>query len=142
MRPLPDPKQHLDEHMQRAARKYVDGLRQAGLEPTPTLTRAVAERAGQEAFASYVREAHAIRDQNIALILQDHDRRQQQFRREGARLRLKVCPFLALWFGLLAWFNVTQHHIVLGIICAIGALAFLAMLVFGAIFDRSRARST
>ena len=65
MRDYPDPKHYLDTHIQRSAERYVDGLQRAGLEPNAKLTRAMYERALQEASDGYIQEAKAVRDHNI-----------------------------------------------------------------------------
>lgn len=139
MRKHEDPQQHLDRHMERAARQYVDGLQRAGIKPTHKLTKAVAERAAREARASYIQDATDVRDHNIAAIVRNHHRRMNQIKRSGALLRLWTCPTIALLFGLLAWYNFTRgDDVTVGIICAVGGLAFLLMLLLGAIFDRPR----
>ncbi len=130
------PHQHLTRHMERAAAQFVDGLQWTGLEPNERLTRAVAERTIREARASYVREATDSRDQHIQEIISDHTRRMNAIKRSGARLRLITCPPIALFFGLLAWYSFSQGGFVLDVCYVVGALAFLAMLFLGAIFDR------
>lgn len=135
----PDPMQHLERHLQRSAEKYLHGLEQAGLQPTPILTRAIAERAYNEAKASYIQEATQTRNHNIAGILEDHHKRMNAIKKESASLRLKMCPPIILVFSALAWYCLSHANgLAMGIVYAAGALAFLAMLVLGAIFDRPR----
>ncbi len=137
MQEFPDPTSHLERHMEQAAEKYVDGLEKAGLEPNPTLTRAMAERALLDAQVDYIHEATATRDHNIALIVNNHKRRMKQIKREGASLRIKTCPPIILLFGLMAWYSLIHAGgIVTGILFIVGALAFLAMLILGPFFDR------
>jgi cadmium resistance protein CadD (predicted permease) len=45
--------QFIDAHITASARKYVDGMRQAGLPRTPILTKAMAVRAVRDAHAAY-----------------------------------------------------------------------------------------
>jgi hypothetical protein len=132
----PDPDRHFEEHIQRSAEHYVEGLQQAGLEANPTLTRAMAERARAEAEQSYMQEAQATRDHNISQVMSNYHKRNNQIKRESARLRLWACPPIAILFGLMAWYSFSQYSIFLGILYVVGALAFLAMLILGAIFDR------
>jgi hypothetical protein len=140
-RRYPDPQQHFEQHMQSAAQRYVDGLNRAGLPPSERLTRAVARRAWHHARESYIQEAQAVRDHNISVIMQDHNRRMNEIKLRGHRIRLWTCPPIALVFGVLAWYNFQSHlpdGFTVGIICAVFALAFLSMLILGAFFDRPR----
>jgi hypothetical protein len=138
MREYPDPEQYLEGHIERSVAKYARGLRQAGLEPNHTLTKALAERACEEAKENYTREAKKVLDHNIGLVIKDHRRRMNKIKRQGATLRLWLCPLLAACGGLMAWYSFSQGDFTQGIVYAAGGLAFLAMLVFGAIFDRPR----
>lgn len=137
MRPWKNPHEHFEEHLTCSAHRYVDGRRQAGLSPNPTLTNAMAERAVQEATDSYVRETLEIRDHNIAVIVQEHRQRLNAIKRRGARQRLWTCPPIALCFGLMAWYSFTAGEgLLIGLCYLAGSLTFLAMLVLGAVFDR------
>jgi hypothetical protein len=52
-------------------------------------------------------------------------------------LRLWLCPLIALCFGALSWYHFSRTHDTgMGVLYALGSLAFLAMLILGAIFDR------
>jgi hypothetical protein len=134
-----DPGHHLDRHLQDAAERYVDGLQRTGLQPNDRLTHAIAERTVREAGEHYVQEATDVRDHNIAMSLREHHERLNAIKREGALLRLKMCPPMALVFTLMAWYSFGHSGGLLMTICyGVGALAFLAMLVLGAIFDPPR----
>ena len=137
MRELPDPQQHFDRSLKRSDEEYAAWLRRGGVEPNDILMREHRPDAFREARDSFVREATEVRDQNVKVILREHRRRVNKLKRQGAKLRMRVCPPIAALFGLLAWYNFTQAGgFVMGIISTVGALAFLAMLVLGAIFDR------
>ncbi len=138
MRPWKNPHEHFEEHLSRSARRYAEGLIRAGIEPHPILTRAMAERAVQEAQESYIRETLEIRDHHIGVILEEHRQRLNAIKRRGAKLRLLTCPPVALCFGAMAWYSYAHHHFDLVALYTFAALAFLAMLVLGAIFDRPR----
>ncbi len=141
MQEYPDPDRHFEEHIQRSADRYVEGLQQAGLEANPTLTRAMAERARAEAEQSYIQEAQATRDHNVSQVMSSYRQRNNQIKREGARLRLWTCPPIAALFGLMAWYSFSHpgaEGVIMGAIYSVGALAFLGMLILGAIFDRPR----
>jgi hypothetical protein len=136
-----DPESHFKRHMEQSANKYMDGLQRAGLKPNAKLTRAMAARAANEAGQSYIRETMETRDANISSILKDHNKRMNMIKRQGAALRLKTCPPIAFVFGVLAWY--AFNHPVgfipgAWIIYACMSLAFLVMLVLGAIFDRPK----
>ena len=139
MRRYEDPQKHFERSIERSAGRYVDGLNRAGLKPNARLTRAMAERAWQEARNDYTKQAKETHESNIRDIMRKHDQNLKQIKREGASLRLKTCPLIAALFGATAWYNFSQHRpdsFAVGILFTIGALAFLAMLVLGAIFDR------
>ncbi|GHO51407.1 hypothetical protein [Ktedonospora formicarum] len=101
-RQYPNPNQHFERHMERAAERYIDGLEHAGLQPNDILTKAMAERAAQAAKDDYIREATETRDHNIGVILDQHKQRMNMIKRRGASWRLKVCPLVAIIFGALA----------------------------------------
>lgn len=132
---LEDPKEYLDRRMKQAAESYVDGLQRTGLSDTPIIQRAYFERAINEAHGEYVENAIRVRDEHIAAILKNYKQRDRQFRREGAKRRICMCPPIALAFSLLAWYSFSQQDLAMGIVFVAAALAFLSMLVFGAIFD-------
>ena len=138
MRRYEDPEQHFERHMGQAAQRYADGLQQAGLEPSETLTRAMARRALQEARADYVRQATKTRNHNIALIQEQHRQRLNQIKRDGARLRLWTCPPITLVFGAVGYLCYVHGNPMGALINFLLAFVFLCFLVFGAIFDRPR----
>lgn len=137
MREYEDPHKHLHRSLERSTDRYVQGLHRSGLKPNARLTRAMAERAVREARESYIREATEIRDHNIGVIHRNHQRRLKRIKQEGASLRLKTCPPIAALFGAVAWYCFLQPSgFLLGLLYTFASLAFLAMLVLGAIFDR------
>ncbi len=138
MKQLPDPQQHFNESVARSNEKYAAWLRRGEVEPNEILMRENQEDAINEARNSYIQEATEIRDHNIRLIIKDSRRRMNQIKRKGANLRLRMCPPIALFFGLIAWYCFSQANIVLELAYSIGVFAFLVMLVSGAIFDRPR----
>lgn len=138
MKQFPDPQQHFNESVVRSNEKYAAWLRRGGVEPNEILMRANQDDAINEAADSYIQEATEILDHNTRLILKNSHRRMNQIKRRGANLRLWTCLPIALLLGLVAWYCFSQANIVLGLAYSIGVFAFLGMLVFGAIFDRSR----
>jgi len=136
MRQFPDPDQHFNEHIKRSAEQYADGLQRSGLEPNPTLTRAVAERAVRQAAESYEREAEAVKIHNIKIIASEHRKRINKLKWQGAGLRARVCPPIAAVFGLVAWHNFHAGNPAMGLLYIGAALSFLVMLILGAIFDK------
>src|SRR5579859_2296869 len=139
MRRHEDPQEHFERHMDRSAKRYVVGLQKAGLEPNDKLTRAMAERALAEARSDYGRTSAEVRDHNLKVIVKGHNRRMNAIKREGASLRLKTCLPIALVLGMLAWYNFGHPGgFWMGVCYLVGAFAFLAMLVLGALFDRPR----
>ena len=141
MRQYQNPDQYMRTALQRAAEREAKNLEQAAIAPNETLTEALTERALEEAYDSYVRDALEVRDHNIGVILQDHHRRMNAVKREGATMRWWMCPLLSLVFAILAWYSfaqATSSSVVLGWLYSVGSLAFLAMLVLGAVFDRLR----
>lgn len=126
-----------EQYVNRAVEYYLAGLRRAEVQPNETLVKAIAKKALQEAISQHMEEARQIRDHNIAVIVRDHKRRLREIKRSEARLRLWMCPLIAAWFAGLAWYSVCyQHAWIAGMVFSIGALAFLAMLLLGAMFDR------
>jgi hypothetical protein len=139
-----DPQRHFEQSMERSAKKYVDGLERAGLEPNAKLTRVMAERALIEAREDYNRRAAETRHHNIGVIVGNHNRRMNEIKRSGHKLRLWTCPPIAALFGFMAWYSFSHPGaagIIMGVVYVFGALAFLAMLVLGAIFDRPKGES-
>ncbi len=135
----PDSKQHFKGHIERAAQRYVDGVELAGIEASPTLTRAMAERAVREAVDSYEQETRETLDHNIGVILKDHNERMNEIKRCGHRMRLWTCPPIAALLGLVSWYHFASGSVMMGVLFVVGSLAFLAMMILGAIFDRPTA---
>jgi Flp pilus assembly protein TadB len=133
----PDPEEHLTQYMERAAERYMDGLSRAGLKPNDRLTRAMARRALHSAQEDYMRQARETRDHNINAILREHHREMNEIKRRGHQQRLWMCPLIAGIFAGVAYYNLVHtHDLLMAAICAAFALAFLLMLILGAIFDR------
>src|SRR5215471_4724447 len=100
MRPYPDPEQHSEEYLHRRASQYAHGLQKAGLKSNDRLTRAVAERHVRDARERYVQEVTQTRDHNIAVVKRKHHEAMNDIKRKGARLRVIMCPPIALVAGL------------------------------------------
>lgn len=141
-----NPHEHYQRYMEREAEQYAEGLERAGLQPNKTLTKALFERAHQGAKKDYSRSAVRTRDHNIGVILDNHRQQMNDIKRREARLRLWMCPPIVLLFGFLAWqrlstwpssHDLVETLVVSGVYAGI-AVAFLAMLVLGAIFDRPK----
>lgn len=73
--------------------------------------------------------------QRVQAILENHQRDMQEIKRDGTRMALILCPLIALVFGWLAYYDFTWGNPTLGVISAIGALAFLLVLVGKVLFD-------
>ena len=129
MRPYEDPDRHLGKHIERAAGRYIDGLNRAGLRPNKILTRAMSARAANEARADYEEQSFHTFQNNVHTIFDDYRQRDRQIRREGARMAWMMCPFAFLLLGSVSWLNFHQGDASIGLLCAVGALAFLVMLV-------------
>jgi len=138
MKPLPDPDHYLDQHMQQAAKEHAKWISMLGLKPTTTLLRAISDREFERARDAYILEARLIHQQNIDQINKEHRRQLRQLKWRGIRLRWKVCPPITLLFAVISWYSFNHSNPEEGFIYAGTALAFLAMLVLGAIFDRPR----
>ena len=139
MKEYEDPHTHMSRHIDRAARKYARGLAEAGLEPNEKLTRAMAERAIREAEGRYLQEIGSTSRHNLAVIQDDHRKRMNKIKRDGARLRVWSCSLMVLFFELFAWYSFTHSGttgVIMGCIYCVGGIAFLLMLILGAIFDR------
>jgi len=62
----------------------------------------------------------------------------KNYRRRN-NLRLWICSPIAVFFGLMAWYSFTHSGgLIVATIYIFGSLAFLALLVLGALFDRPR----
>lgn len=128
-RPYEDPGHHFQRSVGRAADCYLHGLDRAGLQPNKKLTQAMAERAALAARADYETHSYQTFEGNVHSILNDYHQRDRQIKREGARLAWRTCPLIALIFGALSWSAFHQGDAGMGLLYAVGALVFLAMLI-------------
>jgi len=135
----PDQGLHFEQHLQREATAFVDGMKEAGLEPSEALVKAVAMRVVDAALKSYVEEATLVLVSHTESIQAVHRNYMKRIKQDAARRRFWLCSPVALIFSVLAWLNFAYASAVVGSIFAVGALAFLAMLILGAILDRPRA---
>ena len=138
MHEYPDVEQHLQSRLERTAHQYVETMQHTGMEPNETLIKAITERALCEAEAEYREEAMKTFHHNVSAILGRQQRRMNAVKREGVKMRLLTCPPVTLVFALLAWYSFHQSApvgLIMGVLLSIGSLAFLLMLVLGAIFD-------
>lgn len=62
-------------------------------------------------------------------IVDAHEKRNRELNQEGARLAWLTCPAIALVLSVLSWALFNQGNPGMGVVYAVGALAFLAMLV-------------
>lgn len=141
LRDYEDPQQHLHRHMDRAAERYADGLKRTGLQHNEKLAKAVANRVYEEARADYEGQSTETFLHNMQVLDEQHRQEENKIKRETASRRLKTCPPIAAVFAVMAWYSWSHpgpDHVIIAMIYAIGALAFLTMLVLGAIFDRPR----
>lgn len=83
----------------------------------------------KEAQADYERQKRAYLATRTQEILREHRQRDRAIRREGARMAWLTCPFAILLLSAVAWLNFHQGDMTIGAIMAVGALAFLVMLV-------------
>jgi hypothetical protein len=130
MQQYPDPEQHFANHIRRAADRYADGVKRADLEMNEKLTRAKAQHAAEAARIDYEQRAYGTLINNIKTISSRSRQRDQQIRREGAQLGMKICPPIMLAFGAIAWLNFSHSNPTMGIVYCIGACAFMVMLVY------------
>lgn len=141
MKDYPDPHDYFEQHMREIAEQDSENLSRAGLEPTPTLTRALAERAIQHIGEQYQRDILKIRDHNINLVLQRYRRRMAALDWSGHRLLLRICPLAILFLLYLAWFSFTHPGgFVVGIFSLCGGAIFLSLLIRAVRFDGQRTR--
>lgn len=132
----PDPQKYLEKHIGQAADRYVQAVEQGGLQPSKTLERAIAQRAFEEGEAHYKQDCEGILIHNVSLVERRYRKRENELKRQGAKMRLWTCPPVTLILGLFAWACFSQSDWLMTGIYAAGSLAFLGMLVGGAIFDR------
>lgn len=87
-------------------------------------------------YENEIRAARQERDR-LVRIREQHRQEMNAIKRSGARLRLWLCPLIAMLFSLLAWYQfVGAHNIAMGWLYIAGGMAFLLMLALGAMFDR------
>jgi cation transport ATPase len=135
MQPYEDAEKHFTRHIEKAADHYVTGLEFAGMEPSEILTRRMAERAAETARRDYTAQTNQTLEHNVSEHMRAYKRRDRQIRREGARMRLIICPIIALAFSLVAALNFSAQNWPMGLLYLVGALAFMAMLFIGTILD-------
>ncbi|GCE18674.1 hypothetical protein [Dictyobacter kobayashii] len=138
MKEYEDPHKHLARHMDAAAKKYAEGLIQAGIdEPSPLLTRAMAERALQDAQKDYERESLAVLNHNIEEIMKEASRLHRQARRKDAPVFLGIFSFIAFVFSIMACMSFLNHNVVLGCSYCLGVAVF-SLLIIGVGIDLLR----
>ena len=108
-----------------------------------TIVREAEKLSGEDEAFLCVKEhaetlASAYAHSMCLVIVEAHDRQMNQIKRESAKWRMIACPLIALFFALIAWHSFSQGRIPNGVWYSVGSLAFVAMLVLGAIFDRPR----
>jgi hypothetical protein len=138
MQNYPDQKQHIEQYIEKSAMRVVAAMQETGIQPTPTLIKAIAEQTIDEAEESFQQECNEILAGNIALMLQDHKHRMDQIKRDGLRMALISCIPVAIIFLSLAGIGIGQGQIGIAVMFAVAALAFVGMLVY-AILDQPKA---
>jgi hypothetical protein len=136
MREYPDAKKHIEKYMSDAVEHYMNGLKQRGLQPNPTLDRIFIERTMKETEDSYMQELAEVHAHNIGVINDSYAKRLKKIRRSGDWLAILICIPAAILFELLAWYDFTHHAGSDGILSATIGLAWLALIVLKRCFDR------
>lgn len=137
MKAYEDPSEHLNRHMEKAAHRFTYGLKKRGMQPNAILTRAFLEREMDAAQKDYERSTDQTFKHNITILQREHKRRLNEIKRDGFGVRVHL-P-IAAFFGLLAVLAWAYPGIFIPgatILFAVGALAFVAIPIAGAIFDR------
>lgn len=132
MKEYEDPNQFINRHLERSAKKYTTGLLKAGLEPSKTLVRALAERSVQDARESYRKHLYETHENNVNIILAEHEQSVRKISRDGARIALMTDPPVILLFGGMSIYSFLQGGpvgLAMAAMFALGSLAFLAMLI-------------
>jgi len=129
MKEYPDPWQHFEEFTQR----YADGLKQAGLEPTPKLNRAMAKRIGEEAEEDYSRKAEAVFLHNLDAIDAQYRAHIRQRKRSGLPARLTISLPCAALFTAMAWVGFSQANNVTLFMYGVAALVAFGIAIQGII---------
>jgi len=141
MRDYPDPREYIAEHIRQSMERYSNGLKEAGLQPNEILTKAVIERAIDEAGHNYEQEIDEILVRNIGLIDQKYQsdkkktirKRDKQInkirRRRIRRERIKTCLPIAVISTLVAGYDFSHDGMFIGICFSVNALVFLIMIM-------------
>ncbi len=132
-------KQEIQQQVQQGVACYKELIRQNGLEPDDKLVTIMT----LELSTRMVQEYEAKKDLAVKIkMMQQHQQREgmNEITESGGRMRLIICPLLAAFCVLMAWLNFSHANLPMGLIFSVGALAFLLMLVLGAIFDRPTGR--
>jgi hypothetical protein len=139
MREYDDPDAHVRRYMKQAALKYTQDIRRRGLQDSPILRKAAAERALQGAEADYIRKANETYRHNIAMVVRRQKREENAIKRRGKRFGWCVLFPIGIGFGILAWWAYEHPQEFLpgaSLMYGLASFAFLVIVIGGAIFDR------
>ena len=130
----PNPDKHYQQYIDKAAKRYVEGLELANLEPSAILTRRMAERAHNEAQADFIAQSENVHAHNVSTIVERHKRNMRALDIEGAKTALWLAPFMIFCFAVALWFSLSSSGIASIIL---SALYVMAILIFMSFFVRS-----
>jgi hypothetical protein len=125
MKRYPDPQEFMEQHLQQARQRHVQGILRAGItQPSGKLIRRLAERDVEEGERRYIEEVTSVLDHNIGYI-----------RRRGDRICAWLCLPMAGVFGLAAWYCFAcSGDVATGVVCVVAGLVFLSPLVWSVAF--------
>lgn len=139
MKQYPDPQEHFNNYMERAARNYADGLQKANVEPSPILDRAMSRRISKNAQEDYEEQAALVLLHNLSENHKKYKPQEDKIRRSNAIARNIICPFAILLCGFLSCYAFAQKGtvgVVMGVLCILFVLLFLAIWVVWARMDK------
>ncbi|GHO82999.1 hypothetical protein [Dictyobacter formicarum] len=138
MKDYPDAREHLNRHMDAAARKYAEALVDAGItDPSPSLVNALFNRAFSEAQEDYDRQCITVLEHNIGEIKRESQHQVRQARKKDAPTLLIIFLLVACVFSLMACVSFINHNTILGCIYSAGVAAF-ALMILGVGIDLLR----
>jgi hypothetical protein len=117
-------REEYEHSAQEAAQNYTRWLDEQGMQSNEILMRAYVK----QVLGGWKREAEEVKRGRIEDLIREHKQRDLAIRREGARMAVWTCPPIALMLLLLAWWGVASGNALMGLVYAVGALAFLVML--------------
>ncbi|GLV56334.1 hypothetical protein KDH_31750 [Dictyobacter sp. S3.2.2.5] len=138
MKNYPDAREHLNQHMDAAAKKYAEALLDAGIiEPSVGLVNALFNRAFSEAQEDYDRQCMNVLEHNIGEIKRENRRQVRQARKKNAPTLLIIFLFVACVFSLMTCVSFINHSPILGCIYS-ASVAIFALMILGIGIDLLR----